>query len=308
MPAIVGYLAAVLIGLSIALVSIALSRRSSSGVAALQRAGVGSSPGDPPATVPSSGEEGQALGSRLASVVMRRLPGRRQLSSAETDKVRSRLDRAGLAMPAEGLMALKVTAIGGGLLLGLAVVLIFGLSATVGLVTILGSGLVAYLLPDLWVLNTAQRRQQQIDRAMPETADLLALTAQAGLGLEQGISEVSNELSGPLAAELDRYLKEQQLGVSRREALQGLIDRNSSEDLRSFCQALLQADELGSPVSKTLQVQAREMRRRRRARARERAGKAPVKLLFPLIFGIFPALFIIIMGPGALAIMETFAQ
>lgn len=305
MPVIIGYLAAVLIGLSVALVSVALARRASSGVAALQRAGVGGQAQQVPAP---DADPGRSLGSRLASVVMRRLPGRRRLSSAETDKVRTRLDRAGLAMPAEGLMALKVAAIGAGLVVGLAVVLVFGLSVTAGLLTIVGAGLVAYLLPDLWVLNTAQRRQQQIDRAMPETADLLALTAQAGLGLEQGIAEVAGELQGPLASELDRYLKEQQLGVSRREALQGLIDRNVSEDLRSFCQALLQAEELGSPISKTLQVQAREMRRRRRARARERANKAPVKLLFPLIFGIFPALFIIIMGPGALAIMETFAR
>ena len=117
---------------------------------------------------------------------------------------------------------------------------------------------------------------------------------------------MAGELAGPLGAELDRFLREQQLGRGRQAALEGLIERNSSEDLRSLALALLQADQLGTPIAVTLQVQAREMRRRRRARARERAGKAPVKLLFPLIFGIFPALFVIIMGPGALAIADAF--
>ena len=303
MPVLLGYLAAGLIGLAIALVAVGLSRRTTHGVAALTRVGVGGSvPAGP--TVDST----PTLGARLGTIVSRRLPGRRRLSREETDRVRHRLDRAGLSMPAEALVALKVAAIGAGLLVGLLVTLVFGLSLVAGLVAVAVFAVLAWMAPDLWVLNTAQRRQQQIDRAMPETLDLLALTAQAGLGLEQGVAEVAGELPGALGAELDRFLKEQQLGLSRSDALRGLSERNSSEDLRTFALALLQAEKLGTPISRTLQVQAQEMRRRRRARARERAGKAPVKLLFPLIFGIFPALFIIIMGPGALSIMEAFSR
>ena len=300
---VVGYLAAVLIGLSVAFVAVGLSRRTTSGVAALTRAGVGG----PVAATPTIDRD-PGLGARLGTIVSRRLPGRRRMSREENNRWRGRLDRAGLTMPPEAVMALKVAAIGAGLVVGLLISLVFGLSVGVALATIVGAGVIAWLVPDLWVLNTAQRRQQQITRSMPETLDLLALTAQAGLGLEQGVAEVAGELPGPLGAELDRFLKEQQLGVSRQAALQGLIDRNDSEDLKSFALALLQAEQLGTPISKTLQVQAREMRRRRRARARERAGKAPVKLLFPLNFGIFPALFIIIMGPGVLSIMDAFSR
>ena len=301
MSPVIGYIAAGLIGLAITLVAVGLSRRTSPGVAALSRVGLGEG-----AVALPGPDRTPTLGARLGTLVSRRLPGRRTMTREETNRVRRRLDRAGLSMPAEAVMALKVAAIGAGLVLGLLITLLFGLSLVAGLATIVLLAVLAWLAPDLWVLNTAQRRQQQIDRAMPETLDLLALTAQAGLGLEQGMAEVAGELPGALGAELDRFLKEQQLGLSRQDALQGLMDRNSSEDLRTFALALLQAEKLGTPISRTLQVQAREMRRRRRARASERAGKAPVKLLFPLIFGIFPALFIIIMGPGALSIMEAF--
>lgn len=302
MPVLVAYLGAALVGLAVTLVVVGVGRRTTHGVAALTRAGV--APAPPARATPA----GRSLALRLAALAQGLLPRRRTMTGARADRVRARLDRAGLAMPAEALLALKVAGIGVGLLVGLLTVLAFGPGASAGLVVVLVAGAVGYAAPDLYVLNTAQRRQRQIERAVPETLDLLALTAQAGLGLEQGVAEVSGELPGPLGAELDRFLKEQQLGVDRQQALRGLVDRNSCDDLRTFALALMQADQLGTPISATLQVQAREMRRRRRARARERAGKAPVKLLFPLIFGIFPALFVIIMGPGALAIIESMSR
>jgi tight adherence protein C len=242
---------------------------------------------------------------RLTGVLGRLRPGTR-LSRDRASKVRRRLDRAGIALPPEAVMAAKVAGLGIGLVVGVILATLIGGGVLVGLAILGLASLIGFATPDLYVLHTAQARQQEIQRAVPETLDLLALTAQAGLGLEQGIAEVSGELTGPLGAELDRFIREQQLGRGRQAALQGMIDRTSSEDLRSLALALLQADQLGTPIATTLQVQAREMRRRRRARARERAGKAPVKLLFPLIFGIFPALFVIIMGPGALAIIEAF--
>ncbi|CAN5260832.1 hypothetical protein BH23ACT9_BH23ACT9_36410 [soil metagenome] len=308
MPLLIGYLAAGMIGLGVAVFAVALGRRQSAGVEALARVGV-ASPNSGSTAVPGRADEGPrtSLTTRLTDLLVRVRPGREAMSRDRAVKVRARLDSAGLAMPAEALLALKVSGLGAGMVLGLLVSVVFSASVVASLVILAVTSLIGYLAPDLYVLSTAQRRQQQIQRSIPETLDLLALTAQAGLGLEQGVAEIAGELPGPLGAELDRFLKEQQLGRDRQAALQGLIARNSSEDLQSFALALLQADQLGTPISTTLQVQAREMRRRRRARARERAGKAPVKLLFPLIFGIFPALFVIIMGPGALAIMEAFS-
>jgi tight adherence protein C len=305
MPVAIGYLAALMVGVGIATFAIALNRRTSGGVEALARAGVVRA-GTGTASERTGGPD-EPLATRLLAVVTRLLPGRTSLDRDRAAKVRARLDSAGLVLPVEALPALKVSGLGLGVLLGVLLAVAFGTSVVAGLVILAVTSLLGFLATDLYVLNTAQRRQQQIQRSIPETLDLLALTAQAGLGLEQGVAEIAGELPGPLGAELDRFLKEQQLGRGRQAALQGLIDRNSSEDLQSFALALLQADQLGTPISVTLQVQAREMRRRRRARARERAGKAPVKLLFPLIFGIFPALFVIIMGPGALAIMEAFS-
>ena len=277
---LLGYLGAALVGLAIAALVASLGERRTQGVDRLARAGVLAPGQTAPVPPPPGASVGPGVATRLAGRLQRVVPGRRRMDSDEVSRLRQRLDRAGLTLPAEGLWALKMSGLGVGLLLGLAAGMLIAalteLGSTVGVLTIVVGAAIGFLTPDLWVMHRAQSRQQEIQLAMPETLDLLALTAQAGLGLEQGIGEVSNELRGPLAVELDRFLREQQLGRSRREALQNLATRNTAEDLRSFTQALLQADELGTPVSQTLQVQAREMRRRRRARARERANKAPV--------------------------------
>lgn len=300
MSPLIGYAGALVVGVGIALTAVGVARRSVTGVAVLERAGVA-------ADARRAADPRRPLLARLGGAVTTRLGGatRWLTSGARDGRLRRRLDRAGIALPAEGFLAVKVTCLGVALLLALVAPLLLEVSLTRSVVVVALIGLAGYFGPELWVRAAGQRRQERITKALPETLDLLALTAQAGLGLEQGIAEVSGELPGPLGAELDRMLKEQQLGRSRRDALLGLIDRNSSEDLRQLATALLQADELGTPISTTLQVQARELRRKRRARARERAGTAPVKLLFPLVFGIFPAMFVVILGPGALEIFRV---
>lgn len=233
---------------------------------------------------------------RLSGVGQRISPGSR------TEVLRTRLDNAGITMPVETLLALKAAALGAGVVLSAAWLALGGPG---GLFVFLGGAALGYALPELLVYSQGQKRQQAIRKELPEATDLLALTVEAGLGFEQGIAEVTGEISGPLGEELDRMLKEQQLGRSRRDALISLQDRNRSEDLRAFTSALLHADRLGTPIGDTLKVQARELRRRRQAAAREEAGKAPVKLLIPLMFGIFPAMFIVILGPAVLQIMDT---
>lgn len=302
MSALLGYLGALAVGVGLAL-AVAGRDRSTAGQIAL-RAVTGDS--KPTATTFDLREARlrESLTDRLVrpAVVGLARAGRRITPWARTEALRERLDNAGYTVPAESFLALKTVAIGAGLLVAL---LYAALGGARPLVAVLVGAAGGYALPELLLHSQGQKRQEEISRTLPEALDLLALTVRAGLGFEQGVAEVTGETTGPLAIELDRMLKEQQLGRSRREALVALHERNRSEELRALVSALLQADNLGTPIADTLSVQARELRRRRRALARERAGKAPVKLLFPLIFGVFPAMFVVLIGPGALQIMET---
>lgn len=163
-----------------------------------------------------------------------------------------------------------------------------------------------FTMPDLLLSLRADKRQATIRRALPEALDLMAISVQAGLGLEQAVSIVTERLPGPLGDELSRFLHEVQLGFSRREALTSLRERTSCPELATFVLALLQADALGIAIGEVLKTQASEIRAKRRQLARERAAKAPVRLLFPLIFGILPSLFVVILGPAAIQISRSF--
>lgn len=167
--------------------------------------------------------------------------------------------------------------------------------------------LFGFVFPDLLLSLRADARQADIRKALPEALDLMAISVQAGVGLEQAVAIATERLPGPLGEELSRFLHEVRLGFSRREALVALRERTSCPELATFILALLQADGLGIAVGEVLKTQAAEIRAKRRQLARERAAKAPVRLLFPLIFGILPALFVVILGPAAIQITTNFA-
>lgn len=167
---------------------------------------------------------------------------------------------------------------------------------------------VGFFLPDGIVANRAGNRQKLIARELPEALDLLAITVEAGLGLEQAMEVVAGNLSGPLGGEFLRLLREMGLGVSRRDALVALRSRVAVPELSAFVAALVQADQLGVAVGEVLKVQAAQVRLKRRQRAREQAGKTPVKILFPVIFGILPALFVVTVGPAAINIFHSFVH
>ncbi|HWL35818.1 MAG TPA: type II secretion system F family protein, partial [Frankiaceae bacterium] len=162
--------------------------------------------------------------------------------------------------------------------------------------------LLGFTTPDILLSMRADKRQGDIRRALPEALDLMAISVQAGVGLEQAVAIVTERLPGPLGEELSRFLHEIQLGFSRREALVSLRERTACPELATFILALLQADGLGIAIGEVLKTQAAEIRAKRRQLARERAAKAPVRLLFPLIFGILPALFVVILGPAGIQI------
>ena len=163
-----------------------------------------------------------------------------------------------------------------------------------------------FFLPDVLLHNAALRRQERIQKDLADTVDLLVISIQAGLGFDAAVSQVVRNTTGPLAGEFQRVLQEMQIGKSRREAFQALSDRVGAQDVRHFVGAVVQADALGVPISGVLTEQAGEMRTRRRQRAEEQAQKVPVKILFPLMSLVLPALFIVILGPAVLQILEVF--
>ena len=172
-------------------------------------------------------------------------------------------------------------------------------------VWVVAVGAAASLVPDARLARRARERQEAIGRALPNGLDLMALTVEAGLGLEQAMAVVADHLGGPLADELTRVLREIELGVSRRDALTGLRSRTSVSELSGFIVSIIQADEMGAPIADVLRVQAAQVRLKRRQRAREQAAKTPVKILFPLVVGVFPAIFVVTIGPGLITIAET---
>jgi tight adherence protein C len=247
---------------------------------------------------PLSERLASGVGGTLADLMRRLTPG----------SIRAELDRRILLAGLEGRLDPSLVYLGkavGAALFGLG----FGLApSVVGLpgmwgVPALALGLLfGFQFPDLLLSLRADARQGEIRRALPEALDLMAISVQAGLGLEQAVSIVTERLPGALGDELSRFLHEVRLGFSRREALVSLRDRTSCPELATFILSLLQADGLGIAIGDVLKTQAAEIRAKRRQLARERAAKAPVRLLFPLIFGILPALFIVILGPAGIQI------
>jgi tight adherence protein C len=164
---------------------------------------------------------------------------------------------------------------------------------------------IGFFLPDLLLRNSGQKRQERIPRALPDALDMLTICVEAGLGFDAALAQVARYTRGPLAAEFARALQEMQIGKSRTEAMRSMGERTSAPEFRAFISAIVQSTELGIPVAHVLREQAKEMRVRRRQRAEEQAQKVPVKITFPLILCLFPALLVIIIGPGIIQISHS---
>jgi tight adherence protein C len=165
--------------------------------------------------------------------------------------------------------------------------------------------LTGYTFPSAGLSARASKRQKEIRKAMPDTMDLLTISVEAGLGFDAALAQVVKNVPGPLSDEIARMLQEMQIGVSRAEALRHLNDRTEVPELDGFVLSMIQADKYGVGVAKVLRAQATELRQKRRQRAEEVAQKVPLKLLFPTIFLVLPAMFIVILGPGAIKAYQT---
>jgi tight adherence protein C len=235
--------------------------------------------------------------------------GRRFTPADQTARLRRKLDLAGspAGWDTDRILAFKVLGLFIGGAVGLVLPLLFG-NVLWAIVFGVGLAVFGFYLPNLVLYQTAYNRSEQIRRELPDALDLLVISVEAGLGFDAALSQVARNTTGPLAEEFFRVLQEMQLGTGRPDAMRALTERTDVADLRGFVTSMIQADTFGIPVAQVLRVQAREMRIKRTQRVEETAQKVPVKILFPLIFCILPALFVVILGPAAITIIQSFTE
>jgi tight adherence protein C len=166
--------------------------------------------------------------------------------------------------------------------------------------------ILGYLLPGLWLRRQISGRKRAIRRAMPDALDLLCISVEAGLAFDLALQRVTQKWDDALSREFQRVLSDMRLGRTRREALKDLAQRTGVEDVQTFTAAVIQADQLGVSMANILRLQSDQMRIRRRQRAEALAQQAPIKMLFPMVFLIFPALFVVILGPAVPRLMRAF--
>jgi len=226
----------------------------------------------------------------------------------QRDALRGKIAQAGLSatLRAEDFLAIQFVGILAGCGFGVAYLLLGTASPTE---RFLAAGILAavgVLGPRAWLSRKVAARKLAIFLDLPDVLDLLAISVEAGVGFEGALAVVCQKFASPLSAELSRTLKEMELGLPRRDALQNLKRRTEVPELSNFVLALIQADALGMPIGRVLHTQATEMRNKRRQWAREKAAKLPVKILFPLVLFIFPAILIVLIGPAASSIGHAF--
>ena len=238
---------------------------------------------------------------RLAGVALRLTP------RATVESISAKLLAAGLqrSLSARAFLAGKSSLAAGGILGGLTVGTgVAGAGA--GLFMAGVGGVFLFLLPDFVLSSRARSRRERVRAELPDALDLLAVSVEAGLGFDGAIAKLTDHMEGALVDELTLALNQMRIGESRADALRGVSERVDAPELTAFVRAIIQADQLGMSLGRILRVQASDSRLRRQAAAEERAMKAPIKMLFPTVLFIFPAMFLVILGPAFLHLIELF--
>jgi len=168
---------------------------------------------------------------------------------------------------------------------------------------IAGAGL-GYMAPEFWLGGRARKRSFAMVLQLPDALDLLTISVEAGLGFDAALAKVVEKMEGPLITEFRQALAEIRMGRTRRDALRDVVARADAQPVSNFIGAIVQAEQLGVPIAKVLQIQSQQLRVERRQRAEEMAAKAPVKMLFPMVGCIFPTIFIVILGPAIITVMS----
>jgi tight adherence protein C len=237
---------------------------------------------------------------RLAALALKLHP------KATVDGVAEKLMLAGLGrtLSPTGFLAAKMGAAAGGLFVGLSLGLSAGPFGTVFFTAFWTAA--AFFAPDYLLTFRARSRKEAVRAELPDALDLLAVSVEAGLGFDGAIAKITEHMEGPLADEFSLTLGEMRIGESRQDALKRMADRVAAPELSSFTRAIIQADQLGTSLGRILRVQAADSRLRRQAAAEEKAMKAPIKMLFPTVLFIFPAIFLVILGPAFMNIEKVF--
>ena len=222
------------------------------------------------------------------------------------DAISLRLLGAGLGrrITPTGFLAAKGGMTAAGVLVGVVFSSLAG-SAT-GLLFTVGLAAAGFFGPDYFLSVKARSRRERVKADLPDALDLLAVSVEAGLGFDGAIAKLTEHMDGPLAEEFSLTLGEMRIGESRQDALKRMAERVDAPELSSFTRAIIQADQLGTSLGRILRVQAADSRLRRQAAAEEKAMKAPIKMLFPTVLFIFPAIFVVILGPAFMNIEKVF--
>ena len=170
----------------------------------------------------------------------------------------------------------------------------------------LGMGLLGFIAPSAYLNGRVQRRQSAVAQELPDALDLLSVSVEAGLGFDGAVQKLTEHMEGPLIEEFELALGEMRIGEGRQEALRKMAERSASPEMSSFVRAIIQADQLGISLGRILRIQAGDTRLKRQMLAEEKAMKAPIKMLFPTVVFIFPAMFIVVLGPAFLNLSKIF--
>ncbi|MDX2159751.1 MAG: type II secretion system F family protein [bacterium] len=244
------------------------------------------------------------------------LPAIKQLAALTTrftpqqqlEDIRHQLELAGMTTDPAQFFTLRIfftIAMGGGAFLLFFIIAPDAFPRTQALLFTLGFTAIGYFLPIMMVGSRIKRRQNSIVKALPDALDLLVICVEAGLGFDMAMGKVFEKWDNELAVAFGRVLREIQLGKSRRDALRDMSNRMDVPDVTTFVAAIIQADQLGVSMGKILRVQADQMRVKRRQRAQEKAHQAPVKMMIPMVFLIFPSIWIVLLGPSLIILFGS---
>ena len=262
---------------------------------------------------PSESGSGESRGSltgaidRLAGVLGE--AAERRLSAESGDTIRAELVAAGFySLTPRKFAGYRIISTLAVPAIWLWLVTSASITPVIGIVGFLGALFAGWTIPMALVKRQARRRLERVDYKLPELIDLLVVTVEAGISFNASLTIAAERLHGPLGDELRLTMQEQSMGLTANEALANMLERCDTRAMRSFVRSILQGETLGVSIGLILRNVAVDMRKRRRGAAEEKANKAPIKMLFPLIFMIFPAIFIVLLGPAVYALLNAFKQ
>ena len=235
------------------------------------------------------------------------LPQKKNANKTKTlEAIRKQLRYAGIFMDPSDFQFIKYAFLIGAVFLTLIILLVVKAEALISLLILMVGVLVGVMGPTMYLRSRVSSHQTGIKKQLPDAMDMLCVCIEAGLGFDAALLKVSQKLRGPFIDELLIVYREIQMGRTRREALQNLCDSTNLDELKTFASALVQAEQLGIPINNVMRAQSDQLRVERSQQAKEKGMKASIKMLLPMLLFIFPVVFIILMGPTVMNIMETF--